>query len=195
LECLGYFGYVVFCYVLGWFMTGYFVVRLLAEKDIRSEGSGNMGALNSGRIVGKKGFALTFFGDFLKGGLAVVVGFMLNFPEWVVLSGFIAVIAGHIWPVPFKFCGGKGAAAFLGGLIIYSPYSLLFLIILTALFYLLLKEFTAAGLAAVLFWPFFQLFQGSIIIIFLLDLVLILIIILAHRTNIQAYRQRHFKGR
>lgn len=186
-----YLGYLVFCYILGWAMTGYFVVRLLAHKDIRLQGSGNIGALNSARVAGPKGFILTSFGDSLKGGVAVGIGVSLELPEWVLILGLISVVAGHIWPLPFKFRGGKGVATFLGGLLVYNLSGLLFLLIFTSIFYLLLKEFTIAGLLAVSIWPIFELFQGSGWILLFIKLVLILIILWAHRANIGQYSKSH----
>lgn len=187
-----YLGYFAFCYALGWIMTGYIVVRLLAHTDIRSQGSGNIGALNSGRTAGVKGFILTFLGDSLKGGVAVASGIGLEFPEWILLLGLTSVVAGHIWPLPFRFRGGKGIATLLGGLLIYSPSSLLFLLIVTGVFYLLVKEFTLSGLIAVLLWPVFQFFQGSN-----LGTCLMLsgMILWAHRKNIQGTYGKYLKSR
>lgn len=189
---MSYLGYIVFCYILGWAMTGYFVVRVLAHRDIRSQGSGNIGALNSGRIAGVKGFILTFLGDSLKGGISVAIGIGLKFPDWALLLGLISVVAGHIWPLPFGFRGGKGAAAFLGGLLVYNPSSIIFLLVVTVIGYLLIKEFTIAGLTAVIIWPIFELFQGSSWNLFLIQLVLILIIFWAHRNNIKLFYKKHF---
>ena len=69
---MNYLLYLLFCHIIGWFMTGYIVIRLLVKDDIRLLGSGNIGALNSGRIGGRKAFVLTFLGDSFKGGIAVM---------------------------------------------------------------------------------------------------------------------------
>lgn len=180
-----YLLYLGSCYVVGWIMTGYFVIRLMEGKDIRSQGSGNIGALNSGRTAGAKAFILTFIGDSLKGGAVVFAGKYMNLPEWIVLLGLITVIAGHIWPLPFRFKGGKGAATFLGGLLVYNPISLPFLIIVSLVFYLLIREFTIAGLIALSLWPIFQWFQGESLLLF--KIILVSIIIWAHRTNIKGH--------
>lgn len=190
---MAYLGYLVLCYILGWAMTGYFVVRLLARKDIRLQGSGNIGALNSARVAGVKGFVLTSLGDSLKGGVAVGIGVSLEFPEWVILVGLISVVAGHIWPLPFRFRGGKGVATFVGGLLAYNPLGLLFLVIVTGILYLLLREFSIAGLVAISVWPVFNLFQESGWNLFIINIILILIIIWAHRVNIRQYYEKHFR--
>jgi glycerol-3-phosphate acyltransferase PlsY len=192
---LSSFCYWVLCYILGWVLSGYFVVRFLCQKDIRREGSGNPGALNSGRILGVKGFILTLLGDAGKGAVAVALGFKLGFSQEVVLLGLTAIIAGHIWPLPFKFRGGKGVATFLGGLLIYHPPSLLFLLVVTALGWLVLKEFTAAGLLAVLTWPFFYFLVAKSQMdwgLLGLSVVPAAIIIWAHRRNIRSYYQKYY---
>ncbi len=190
---MAFLAYLVFCYILGWAMTGYFVVRFLANKDIRLQGSGNIGALNSGRVTGVKGFILTSLGDSLKGGVAVGIGLSLEFPQWVLLFGLISVVAGHIWPLPFGFRGGKGVATFMGGLLVYNQLGLLFLVVITGLLYLLLREFTIAGLVALSVWPVFELFQESGWNLLIIKLVLILIILWAHRVNIKQYYEKHFR--
>ncbi len=190
---MAYLTYLALCYILGWAMTGYFVVRLLAHKDIRLQGSGNIGALNSGRVAGLKGFILTSLGDSLKGGVAVAIGLWLEFPEWVILLGLLFVVAGHIWPLPFRFRGGKGIATLVGGLLVYNPSGLLFLVIVTGVIYLLLREFSIAGLVAVLVWPVFELFLGSSWNILLIKIMLTLIIIWAHRVNIKQYYSKRYE--
>ncbi|HHV65069.1 MAG TPA: glycerol-3-phosphate acyltransferase [Peptococcaceae bacterium] len=189
--------YCVFCYILGWFLSGYFVVRFLGHMDIRQEGSENPGALNAGRVLGAKGFILTLLGDGGKGAAVVAFGFQLGFSQEVVLLGLTAAVAGHIWPLPFKFRGGKGAATFLGGLLIYHSPSLLFLLAVTALGRLFWREFTACGLLAVLIWPIFFCFgngQGERgLMLTALSGVLTAIILLAHRQNIRGYYEKYYR--
>lgn len=190
-----YIIYILVCHILGWVMTGYFVVKQLSNKDIRSEGSCNIGALNSGRVVGAKGFVLTFLGDSIKGGAAVALGVALNYPKWLLLLGLISVVAGHIWPWPFKFRGGKGASSFIGGLLVYHPQSVIVLLIGTGLFYLLLKDFTVAGIGAILLWPVSEAVQGIGLSILLLEVILVLIIMVAHRNNMKHFYDKYFERR
>lgn len=187
--------YLMLCHILGWAMTGYFVVRVFAGKDIRAQGSGNIGAMNSGRVAGAKGFILTFAGDFLKGVLAIGLGVMLQLPSVVLFLGLAAVVTGHIWPAPFRFRGGKGISTFAGGLLVLSPLHLLVLLALAAVFYVLLREFTAAGLIALIFWPAISFFPEKNMAGLLISLILTGIILYAHRSNIRNYRERHSKGR
>ena len=98
----------VIAYLLGSFSTGIMVANK-AGHDIRSEGSKNTGASNALRILGLKGGALVFAGDFLKAALAVGVGYLLCGHNGAMLGG-LCVVLGHNWPIFFGFQGGKGIA-------------------------------------------------------------------------------------
>ncbi len=114
-------GICVFAYVLGCFTAGYYLVRLLAEEDIREIGSGSVGARNVSRVLGKPGFFLTVLFDFGKGSLAVVTARHFTTNDYLVALAMIAVVAGHIWPAQLRFHGGKGMATSLGALLVYDP--------------------------------------------------------------------------
>lgn len=108
-------------YLLGSIPFGVVFSKLFGTKDLRSSGSGNIGATNAFRVGGKKIGILTFAFDTLKG--AVPLLFISNFfPEDVVLlalCGFAAVL-GHIFPVWLKFKGGKGVATTLAVLFVFD---------------------------------------------------------------------------
>ena len=90
------------------------LVRLLTGKDIAKINSGNVGSRNAGRVLGAKGFLITFVGDFGKGLLVVLLVDQFSSELWVLLTALIAVTAGHIWPIQLHFKGGKGVATALG---------------------------------------------------------------------------------
>lgn len=106
-------------YLLGSFSTGILVAHKEGH-DIRAEGSHNTGASNALRILGLKGGALTFAGDFIKAALSVVAGLLLAGKEGGMLGGLFAVL-GHNWPVFFGFQGGKGIACSTAVLLILFP--------------------------------------------------------------------------
>lgn len=95
-------------YLLGSFSTGILVARQKGH-DIRSEGSRNTGASNALRILGLKGGAITFLGDFLKAALAVIAGLLIA-ERFGGMAAGLGAILGHNWPVFFRFQGGKGIA-------------------------------------------------------------------------------------
>lgn len=98
----------VIAYLLGSFSTGILVASKLGH-DIRSEGSKNTGASNALRVLGLKGGAIVFLGDFLKAAIAVLIGRFLLDLHGAMIAG-LCVVLGHNWPVFFGFKGGKGIA-------------------------------------------------------------------------------------
>ncbi len=119
---------VVAAYLLGSIPTGYLLVRFVHKQDIRSLGSGNIGATNVLRSGAKGLGAATFLFDVLKGALAVLVGARLaaiGFPPIPVhnaeaLAALCAVL-GHMYPVWLGLKGGKGVATAFGVFLVLAP--------------------------------------------------------------------------
>ncbi len=106
---------LVLSYFLGAIPSGYLITKKIKGFDIRNYGSGNPGAANVYRIVGKKAGWATFTCDALKGAVAVILAKFLA-PEvaWLPIAcGFMAICA-HMWTVFLKFRGGKGVATSAG---------------------------------------------------------------------------------
>ncbi len=108
---------VLFAYLLGSVSSAIIVCRLMGLPDPREQGSGNPGATNVMRIGGKKAAAITFFGDFLKGLIPVLIAKFIGAPSvlWAIVG--LAAFLGHLYPVFFGFKGGKGVATSAGVLI------------------------------------------------------------------------------
>ena len=100
-------------YALGCFTTGYYLVRMWTGQDLRELGSGNVGAKNVGRVLGKTGFFLTLLADFGKGAFTIWAARHFTTDPRAVAVAALAVVAGHIWPVQLLFRGGKGMATSL----------------------------------------------------------------------------------
>src|SRR5215468_7919028 len=102
-----------FGYLCGSIPFGVILTRLAGVADVRSIGSGNIGATNVLR-TGRKGLAAaTLVGDALKGTLAVLAVVAIDGPYLPLIAGFGAFI-GHLFPVWLRFKGGKGVATYLG---------------------------------------------------------------------------------
>ncbi len=116
---------LVFGYLMGSIPFGLILTKLAGTEDIRSIGSGNIGATNVLR-TGRKGLAAaTLLGDALKGTAAVLIAGMWG-PTTAIVAGFGAFL-GHLFPVWLKFKGGKGVATFLGVLLgLWWPGALVF---------------------------------------------------------------------
>ena len=115
---------LLLCLVIGYLLGSFSTGILVANKeghDIRAEGSHNTGASNALRILGLKGGALTFLGDFLKAALAVIAGLLIGGTYCGMLGGLGAVL-GHNWPLFFGFKGGKGIACSTAVLLILFPW-------------------------------------------------------------------------
>jgi len=152
---------VVIGYLLGSISTGVVISRLVAGKDIRSEGSGNIGTTNMLRVMGRKMALFTFIGDMLKGIIAVLIGKMLVGGELGGVLGVAGALFGHTYPVFFGFKGGKGIATGFGSLLFVFPLQALaaftLFLILTALTHYVSIGSIAAALAlptfVLLTWP------------------------------------------
>lgn len=101
-------------YLLGSCPTGLILVKLFNGQDIRQVGSGNIGATNVGRVLGKKWAVVTALVDIAKGGVAVLLASFVSLsPALIALVGVSAVL-GHNYPVWIGFKGGKGVATTFG---------------------------------------------------------------------------------
>jgi len=101
-------------YLAGSLASAIIVCRLMGLPDPRQGGSGNPGATNVLRLGGKKAAALTLVGDTLKGVAPVAIAHLLQLPPWSVALTALAAFLGHLYPVFFRFQGGKGVATALG---------------------------------------------------------------------------------
>lgn len=101
-------------YLLGSISFSYLLTKQLKKVDIREYGSGNAGATNTLRVLGKGPAAVVFLLDVGKGVLAVLLAMQCTDQQlWWAVSGLLAVI-GHNWPLFFGFRGGKGVATTIG---------------------------------------------------------------------------------
>lgn len=112
--------YVIASYFLGSVLTAPIVAKLKGV-NLQNENSGNLGARNAGRTLGKAAFVIVAIGDGLKGLLVVLIGRMFEFPEMWIVFAVIAVVLGHLYPFWNKGKGGKGVATIIGAMVIFSP--------------------------------------------------------------------------
>ena len=119
-QLLEYAVAVAFGYLCGSIPFGILLTRLAGAPDLRSIGSGNIGATNVLR-TGRKGLAAaTLAGDMLKGTVAVVVG--LYYSESLAIAAALGAFLGHLFPVWLKFRGGKGVATYIGLLLGFGAW-------------------------------------------------------------------------
>ncbi|HCY7728044.1 TPA: glycerol-3-phosphate 1-O-acyltransferase PlsY [Staphylococcus aureus] len=184
-------------YLIGAFPSGFVIGKLFFKKDIRQFGSGNTGATNSFRVLGRPaGFLVTFL-DIFKGFITVF------FPLWLpvhadgpistfftngLIVGLFAIL-GHVYPVYLKFQGGKAVATSAGVVLGVNPKLLL---ILAIIFFIVLKIFKYVSLASIV--AAICCVIGSLIIqdyiLLVVSFLVSIILIIRHRSNIA----RIFRG-
>jgi glycerol-3-phosphate acyltransferase PlsY len=185
---------VVVAYLLGSIPTGYLLVRLFRKQDIRSVGSGNIGATNVLRSGGKGLGAATFLLDVLKGCAAVWVGGLLGelllpempFRDAQAIAALAAVI-GHMFPVWLHFRGGKGVATGFGVFLVAAPLAALaaittFALILLISRYVSLASIIGAGSFPVFAW--FLVHGDKPVFYIVVQAAVALLIIVKHHQNI-----------
>jgi glycerol-3-phosphate acyltransferase PlsY len=118
---------VAFGYLLGSVPSGWLVMKVYRNQDVRKLGSGNIGAANVFRAGGPGAFAATLVADGLKGFIPVMVGIALGLGDNEIALGAIglAAVLGHTWPIYLGFRGGKGVATSGGVLLALAPVALI----------------------------------------------------------------------
>lgn len=113
---------LLLAYALGCFSPGWWLVRRKTGGDLRAHGSGVTGATNAARVLGPRLGLLVLALDAAKAALAVLLArWLAPAAAWHVLA-LPAVVAGHIWPAPLRFRGGRGAGPLLGGCLALHPF-------------------------------------------------------------------------
>lgn len=105
---------IVGAYLLGSISSAIIVCRLMGLPDPRTQGSNNPGATNVLRIGGKKAAAITLLGDSLKGLVPMLIGHLFDAGPAALGAIGLAAFLGHLYPLFFRFQGGKGVATALG---------------------------------------------------------------------------------
>ncbi len=149
-------------YLIGSIPFGYLIGRLHGV-DIRTVGSGNIGATNVTRSIGKIQGKICFFLDFLKGVLPVTMANLMfeeNQATLALIAG-LAVIIGHVFPVYLKFRGGKGVATAAGVALALAPYPLLCALLIWIVTFMTSRYVSLASIVAAASLPIVAaLFMG-----------------------------------
>jgi glycerol-3-phosphate acyltransferase PlsY len=170
-------------YLLGSIPFGLILTRLAGTQDLRSIGSGNIGATNVLR-TGHKGLAAaTLICDMLKGTVAVILMGSLGGPNAAMVAG-LAAFLGHLFPVWLKFKGGKGVAVYIGVLLgLFWPAAVVFCVLWAATA-ATSRYSSLSGLVAGFVTPIFLWWFGHLALAALFA-VLTLLLFYVHRENIK----------
>ncbi|MBQ7699027.1 MAG: glycerol-3-phosphate 1-O-acyltransferase PlsY [Clostridia bacterium] len=176
-------------YLLGSINTAIILSKKVYGKDIRECGSGNAGMTNVLRTYGKKAAIITVLGDVGKTGLACLLGALVWGQTGAFLAGFASII-GHMWPVWFKFKGGKGVLSFASVLLFCAPK--VFLVCFTIFFIIVAfsKYISLGSVSCALIMPIILArFIGAQTLILIPAIIIALIIVWKHRSNIKRLRE------
>lgn len=180
--------FAVAAYLLGSISFAIVVSKLFRLADPRTFGSGNPGATNVLRTGNKVAAALTLLGDCLKGvvpvALAVYFEEQLGLGDAGVALISVAVFAGHLWPVYFRFKGGKGVATALGVLLGLNPVLGLATLVTWIVIAYAFRFSSLAALVSALFAPFYYTLLFGLNTIGFAVLVMSVLLIWRHKTNI-----------
>jgi len=177
--------FVPAAYLIGSISSAIIICRLLGLPDPREQGSGNPGATNVMRIGGKKAAAITLLGDMLKGLIPVYFANLMELPLELLAATGLAAFFGHLYPVFFKFEGGKGVATSIGVLLGFS-WALGFAMIGTwLLVYKLGKISSLSALVASILSSLYAVFIVGNTAIVGAAIVMTLFLLWRHKSNIQ----------
>ncbi|WP_138753483.1 glycerol-3-phosphate 1-O-acyltransferase PlsY [Paenibacillus sinopodophylli] len=175
---------VALSYLLGSVSFSIVIAKWVKGIDIRQHGSGNAGATNTLRVLGKGPGLLVFALDIAKGVAAVWIGHALGDNDWIPVLCGLAAIIGHNWPIWFRFKGGKGIATTVGVIatLAFVPALIAGVIAIAAI---ALTRYVSLGslLFAALTPLFISLFHFSVPLL-CVSLLLCIFAIVRHRTNI-----------
>lgn len=181
---------ILLAYLLGSIPSALWIGKLFYNTDIRTKGSGNLGATNTFRTLGKKaGIAVTLL-DILKGTAATLIPLYIATDIHPLVFGVIAVI-GHIYPVFAKFKGGK-AVATSGGILLGYQWPLFVMAVVVLLIALKITKMVSLSsiilsVVAIIYTTIYAIFTEDYLFMIVIY-ILALFIIFRHRANIARIR-------
>lgn len=176
---------VVIGYLLGSISFSFLAGKLLKGIDIRNHGSGNAGATNTLRVLGKGPAITVLLLDAVKGLAAVWIGRWLSGGDALIetLCG-LAAISGHNWPLYFGFRGGKGIATTIGVMLFLAPMPVVYSGIIAIVTIALTRYVSLGSLLLTAILPILIWFMGYPVEVFWLSILLFAFAVFRHRTNI-----------
>lgn len=178
---------IIVSYFIGNISPAILIGKMMLGIDIRSKGSGNAGATNSLRVLGKKAAIATLVIDVLKGVAAVLVGKYIGGQDLAMACG-MAVFIGHIWPMIFGFRGGKGIATAFGTIVTLEPLLGLIYAIIGLSTVAITRKVSVGSIVTSILFPVIAYFFDPKYLLWATAMAVI--ILFKHRKNIK----RLFKG-
>ena len=177
--------WIVAAYLIGSISFGILFSKVYGLPDPRTVGSGNIGATNVARSGKKLPAILTLLGDAFKGWFPVWLALQSGMLMWVVAAVGLAVFFGHLYPIYHQFKGGKGVATALGVMLAISVWLGLAALITWALVFALTRYSSLAAVVAAILAPVYAWFLLPYKDYVLMVLIMTVMLIWRHRTNIE----------
>ncbi len=176
---------LVIAYLLGSINTSIIVSKILIGDDIRNHGSGNAGATNTLRTVGKKGAILVVLGDVLKAVIAIFIAKLISGASSAIYIAGLGAVLGHNFPIYFKFKGGKGIIVSAVAILFAEPI-LGLITVSVAISIMAISKYVSLGsiLGAALFVILAIIFKTPDTEFIVFSAMLALLAIYMHRSNI-----------
>ncbi|HXV74158.1 MAG TPA: glycerol-3-phosphate 1-O-acyltransferase PlsY [Sphingomonadales bacterium] len=182
---MAYLPYYLGAYLLGSIPFGWLIARAKGV-NIRDFGSGNIGATNVGRALGKPYAAIVFILDFGKGFLPVWIARAANLPDWGLIAVAAIATLGHVFPVWLRFKGGKGIATGAGAMAALLPIPLAIAVAVWLILFYITRYVSVASLAAAAALPISTAFVRPTVPYLVFTILLALLAFFTHRSNIGA---------
>jgi glycerol-3-phosphate acyltransferase PlsY len=181
--------YIIFAYFCGAIPFAYIVAKAVGKVDIRTVGSGNPGATNVFRSVGKGAGSATFILDALKGFIPVWFAILIDSSFSYSVAVAAAAMAGHMYTIFLKFKGGKGVATGCGAFLALMPAPALCALIIFAIVFLFSGYVALGSIIAAVSMPLTAYFAGYHIEAVIFAFAAALLIIYKHKTNIKRLKE------
>lgn len=177
-------GLVIIGYLVGSISSAVLLCRVLKLGDPRQDGSGNPGATNVLRLAGKGPAIATLVGDWLKGTLPVGLAWLATSDPVIIAATGLAAFFGHLYPVFFRFQGGKGVATGMGVLLAWSPLALAATAVTWLAIAAAFRYSSLAAIAAFAMAPAFMLWQTESPVLTAAAALIAVAAVWRHRDNI-----------
>ncbi|GMO53025.1 MAG: glycerol-3-phosphate 1-O-acyltransferase PlsY [Candidatus Endomicrobiellum trichonymphae] len=182
--------YIIITYLCGSIPSAYIVAKANGKVDIRTVGSGNSGATNVFREIGKCAGVITLIADILKGFIPVYFATFIDNSFSYSVAVAAAAMVGHVFTIFLKFKGGKGVATGLGVFFALMRWPSLIALAIFGLAFVFSRYVSLGSICAVISLPLTSYFLGYSAEVVIFTFAITLLIIYRHRTNIKRLIER-----
>ena len=190
---------LIIAYLLGSVASAVWIGKIFYHLDVREFGSGNSGATNAFRVLGKPAGITVLLIDTAKGWLSVNMAYLLQYLDLthyipgtspyvdLQLALGIAALLGHIFPIYVGFRGGKGIATLLGIILAIHPYAALYSLIVFVVVFLVTRYVSLSSMVASLSFPIvvIWIFEATIPSLVIFSLLIAILVLITHQKNIE----------